>query len=259
MTAELRTVVSGTGKMGRQVASALAADPGFTPVAYLDALQKEPALDGLPVFNNAARCLEETKPDLVIDFTNADWTPPLAEEALARGVRLVIGTTGHSAVFLEKLASECTARAVGAVVASNFALSAVLMMEFARQAARYFDNVEVIELHHDQKVDAPSGTARTTAEMMLESRGRPFVHPETEKFTVEGARGGELGGIAIHSIRLPGLVAHQEVIFGSLGQTLTLRQDSTGRESYMPGVLLAGRRVMELDHLVVGLDKLLDL
>ena len=133
------------------------------------------------------------------------------------------------------------------------------MMEFARQAARYFDNVEIIELHHDQKVDAPSGTARTTAEMMLEARGKPFTHPETEKFTVEGSRGGDLGGIAIHSVRLPGLVAHQEVIFGSLGQTLTLRQDSTGRDSYMPGVILAARRVMALDHLVIGLDKLLDL
>jgi 4-hydroxy-tetrahydrodipicolinate reductase len=259
MTTEIRAAVSGSGKMGRQVAAALLTEPGISPVAYIDALQKAPSLDGLLVFHDAGRCLDEAKPDLVIDFTNADWTPHLADAALVRRIRLVIGTTGLSHEFVESLRQRCAAERVGAVVASNFALSAVLMMQFAREAARFFDSAEIIELHHDQKVDAPSGTAKTTAEMMVEARGRPFVHPETEKFTVEGARGGELGGIAIHSVRLPGLVAHQEVIFGAVGQTLTIRQDSTGRESYMPGVLLAARKVLELDHLVVGLDELLGL
>jgi 4-hydroxy-tetrahydrodipicolinate reductase len=256
---ELRVVVSGTGKMGRQVAQALAADAGFCHAAYVDALQPSAELDGVPVFHDAHECVEQSRPDLVIDFTNANWTPQLVEAALPRGVRLVIGTTGLGAEFVARLGDACAEKRVGAVVASNFALSAVLMMEFARQAARFFDAVEIIELHHDQKVDAPSGTAKTTAEMMLAARGRPFNHPETEKFTVEGARGGELGGIAIHSVRLPGLVAHQEVIFGAVGQALTIRQDSTGRDSYMPGVLLAARRVMELDHLVLGLDQLLEL
>jgi 4-hydroxy-tetrahydrodipicolinate reductase len=133
------------------------------------------------------------------------------------------------------------------------------MMHFARQAARFFDNAEIIELHHDQKVDAPSGTAKTTAELMRAARKGPFVHPSTEKETIPGTRGGELGGIAIHSVRLPGLVAHQEVIFGGLGQTLTIRHDSTGRDSFMPGVVAAARAVMGLDHLVVGLDALLGL
>jgi len=142
-------------------------------------------------------------------------------------------------------------------IAANFAIGAVLMMHFAAQAARFFDNAEIIELHHDQKVDAPSGTAKTTAELMRAARKDPFVHPLTEKETVPGTRGGELGGIAIHSVRLPGLVAHQEVIFGGLGQTLTIRHDSTGRDSFMPGVIAATRAVMGIDHLVVGLDELL--
>jgi 4-hydroxy-tetrahydrodipicolinate reductase len=259
VAAEIRVVISGSGKMGRQVAAALAAEPGIVPLAFLDALQRADELDGLPVYTDAGACLDALRPDVAVDFTNADWTPRLAEAAIARNVRLVIGTTGHAPGFLAQLEERCASARVGAVLAANFALSAVLMMQFARQAARFFDSAEIIELHHDQKIDAPSGTAKTTAELMVEARGRPFNHPETEKFTVEGARGGNLGGVAIHSVRLPGLVAHQEVIFGSLGQTLTIRQDSTGRDSYMPGVILAVRRVMELEGLVVGLDRLLGL
>lgn len=259
MAADIRVVISGSGKMGRQVAAALAAESGIVPLAFLDALQRADELDGLPVYTDAGACLDALRPDVVVDFTNADWTPRLAEAAIPRNVRLVIGTTGHAPGFIARLEEQCAGARVGAVLAANFALSAVLMMQFARQAARFFDSVEIIELHHDQKIDAPSGTAKTTAELMVEARGRPFNHPETEKFTVEGARGGNLGGVAIHSVRLPGLVAHQEVIFGSLGQTLTIRQDSTGRDSYMPGVILAVKRVMELEGLVVGLDRLLGL
>jgi 4-hydroxy-tetrahydrodipicolinate reductase len=259
MSTDIRVAVSGSGKMGRQVAAALAAEPGMEAVAFIDALQPAGVIDGLPVFKSGTECFDATQPAAVIDFTNADWTPLLAESALPRGVRMVIGTTGLSQEWVAHLAEQCAERRLGSLIASNFALSAVLMMEFAKQAGRYFDNVEIIELHHDQKVDAPSGTAKTTAERMLEARGRPFTHPETEKFTVPGSRGGELGGIAIHSVRLPGLVAHQEVIFGGIGQTLTIRQDSMGRESYMPGVLLATRRVLELDHLAIGLDAILDL
>ncbi len=256
---QIRVVVSGSGKMGRQVASALAAADGLEPVAYVDGLATGTTLDGLPVFTAAAACFAETKPDVVIDFTNAAWTPSLAEAALAHHVRLVIGTTGLTAEFLDWLKAACDEEKAGAVVASNYAISAVLMMAFARQAARFFDNAEIIELHHDQKVDAPSGTAKTTAELMRAERKSPFIHPPTHLETVAGTRGGELGGIAIHSVRLPGLVAHQEVIFGALGQTLTIRQDSTGRESYMPGVIAATRAVMTLDHLVVGLDELFGL
>jgi 4-hydroxy-tetrahydrodipicolinate reductase len=157
------------------------------------------------------------------------------------------------------LEHEAAERKLGVVVAANFAVGAVLMMHFARQAARFFENAEIIELHHDQKVDAPSGTAKATAELMRAAREKPFVYPPTEKETIPGARGAEYGGIAIHSVRLPGLVAHQEVIFGGLGQTLTIRHDTTGRDSFMPGVIVAARAVMDLDHLVTGLDALFGL
>ncbi|MBI5948505.1 MAG: 4-hydroxy-tetrahydrodipicolinate reductase [Chloroflexi bacterium] len=256
---EIRVVVSGSGKMGRQVGEAVAAAEGMTPVAYVDGLAAPGTFAGLPLYRDAGQCFAETKADAVIDFTNAAWTPVLAKAALAAGVRPVIGTTGLPAEFMRWLESESRGRKVGAVVAANFAIGAVLMMHFARQAARFFDNAEIIELHHDQKVDAPSGTAKTTAELMRAERKAPFIHPPTEKETIPGTRGGELGGIAIHSVRLPGLVAHQEVIFGGIGQTLTIRHDSTGRDSFMPGVIAATRAVMGLDHLVVGLDALFGL
>ncbi|WP_322796232.1 4-hydroxy-tetrahydrodipicolinate reductase [Tepidiforma sp.] len=257
--AELKVLVSGTGRMGRQVAAAVLAEPGMTPAAYVDGLAERGALDGMPVFRDAAIALDEAKPDVVVDFTNAAWTPAIAREALQRGVPLVIGTTGLSQEFMGWLERETAARGVGAVVAANFAISAVLMMHFARVAARFFDHAEIIELHHDQKVDSPSGTAKATAEGMLAARGRPFTRPLPELETVPGARGAELGGVSIHAVRLPGLVAHQEVLFGGQGQTLSIRQDSTGRDSFMPGVLLAIREVVQRKGLVVGLEGLLGL
>ncbi len=256
---ELRVVISGAGKMGRQVAAAVAAEEGMTPIAFLDGLATTGKIEPLPVYSDIATCFEDRKPDVVIDFSNAAWTPALATAAMERSIRLVIGTTGLPDDFLPWLEKEAKARKTGAVVAANFAIGAVLMMHFARQAARFFDNAEIIELHHDQKVDAPSGTAKTTAELMRAARETAFTHPPTEKETIPGARGAELGGIAIHSVRLPGLVAHQEVIFGGLGQTLTIRHDTTGRESFMPGVIMAAREVMKLDHLAVGLDALFGL
>jgi len=245
--------------MGRQAYQALVGAEGLEPVAFVDGLATEQTVEGLPVFARADACFEETKPEIVIDFSNAAWTPGLAEAALPRGVRMVIGTTGLTSEFMARLERDAAERKVGVVVAANFAVGAVLMMHFARQAARFFENAEIIELHHDQKVDAPSGTAKTTAEMMRAAREMPFVYPRTEKETIPGARGAEYGGIAIHSVRLPGLVAHQEVIFGGLGQTLTIRHDTTGRDSFMPGVVAAVRAVMDLDHLVVGLDALFGL
>ncbi|WP_225734712.1 4-hydroxy-tetrahydrodipicolinate reductase [Tepidiforma bonchosmolovskayae] len=256
---ELSVVISGTGRMGRQVAAAVLAEPGMTPAAYIDGLAERGAMDGIPVFREAGVGLDEAKPHVVVDFTNAAWTPVIAKAALERGIPLVIGTTGLSADFMAWLEAETKARGVGAVVAANFAISAVLMMHFAKLAAQFFDHAEIIELHHDGKADSPSGTAKATAEGMVAARGRPFVHPEPEVETVAGARGAELGGVAIHAVRLPGLVAHQEVIFGGQGQLLTIRQDSTGRDSFMPGVLLAIREVLGRRELVVGLDRLLGL
>ena len=245
--------------MGRQVARAAAADPATEPRAFIDALGAGDSCEGLPLYREADAALAAHDPEVVVDFSNAAWTPTLARAALARGARLVIGTSGLPAEFLDELRREAGARKTGVVVAPNFAIGAVLLMHFARQAARFFDHAEIIELHHAGKVDAPSGTARATAEQMVEARGEPFRRVGADIQTVAGTRGGEVGGVAIHSVRLPGLVAHQEVLLGGLGQTLSLRHDSTGRESFMPGVLAAVRAVREAEGLVLGLDALFGL
>ncbi len=245
--------------MGRQVAEAVAAEEDMLPVAVIDALAEGDTLNGLPLYNDPIHCFDIEKPDVVIDFSNHAWTPTLAEAAFARNVRMVIGTTGHAPGFAEWLAKEAVARKTGVVLAANFAIGAVLMMHFARQAARFFDHAEIIELHHDQKIDSPSGTAKVTAELMREARESSFLHRKSEKEPLEGARGAEYEGIAVHSVRLPGFVASQEVIFGGLGQTLTIRHDTTGRDSFMPGMIMATREVMRIDHLVVGLDELFGL
>lgn len=261
----IRVVVSGTGKMGKEVLAAICRDADFEPVGVLEKFASEDWLslpDGsglVPFGAEPAALLERTRPQVVIDFTVGDWAPLVARAALAAGARPVIGTTGLPADFLPELEQRCRELRRGAVVASNFAIGAVLLIHLARVAARFFDNAEIIELHHDQKADAPSGTALATARAMVEARGRPFTAPATAKQTLPGTRGGSLDGVAIHSVRLPGLVAHQEVIFGGQGQTLSLRHDSTGRESFMPGVLLAAREVMRREELVVGLDSLIGL
>ncbi len=256
---EIRVAVSGTGKMGRQVAGAVAAADSMRLVGFLDGLATEDTLDGLPVSNSPADFFGTNPADVVIDFTNAAWTPGLAQAALDADCRLVIGTTGLGEEFFSWLADECEKRETGAVVAANFAIGAVLMMHFAKQAARFFDSAEIIELHHDQKVDSPSGTAKTTADLMSAAREEAFSHRASEKEVLPGARGAETSGIAIHSVRLPGLVAHQEVLFGGLGQTLSIRHDTTGRDSFMPGVIAAARAVMDSKGLTVGLDRLFGL
>lgn len=261
----IRVVVSGTGNMGREVLAAVVGEPDMELVGVLEKFSSEDELvlpDGsntVPMSADAPSFLERTKPDVVIDFTNAEWTPLVAEAALDRGVRLVIGTTGLPDRWLDELEARCRERGVGAVVAANFAIGAVLMIHLAKIAAPFFDAAEIIELHHDRKVDAPSGTALTTAREMLAARGKPFERNVPEKETLPGTRGGEADGVTIHSVRLPGLVAHQEVLFGGRGQTLAIRHDSTGRDSFMPGVLLATREVMRRKELVRGLEALVGL
>lgn len=261
----IRILVSGSGRMGREVLAATFREADMEPVGVVDLFAKEdflPLPDGaglLPFGPDPVALITRTRPDVVVDFTNAEWTPRLAQHALQANVRLVIGTTGLPRDFLASLEQECRKRRLGAVVAPNFALGAVLMQHMARLAARFFDYAEIIELHHEAKADAPSGTALATARGMAEARQKPFLRPPTEKQTLPGTRGGELEGIAIHSVRLPGLVAHQEVILGGRGETLTVRHDSISRESFMPGVLLAIREVMQRQEMVVGLDKLIGL
>lgn len=261
----IRAAVSGTGSMGTLVLATLEAADDIEPVGALEpagadgnTLESASGASYL-LASDAATLFEATSPDVIVDFTNAAAVPALVEACLAHGVRPVIGTSGVDDATLERLSVGSAAAGRGAVVAANFAIGAVVQMHLARIAARFFDAVEVIEMHHDGKVDAPSGTAVETARLMREARGSDFEMNVPERETIEGGRGASLGGVPLHSVRLPGLVAHQQILFGGVGQTLTLRHDSIGRESFMPGVLLAIREVMQLTELVVGLDTLVGL
>jgi len=263
----IRVAVTGAaGRMGTEVVRAVWRAEDLMLVAAVDVRRVNTDAGvlaglgeiGVPVREDLEGVLDEVRPDVLVDFTAATAAVQNARLALGKGVRPVVGTTGIPAAELEELRRLSATVGVGAVVAPNFALGAVLMMRFAAEAARFFPQVEIIELHHDQKIDAPSGTALKTAELLAEVRGDFRQGLPTEELKLPGVRGGTYdGGIRIHSVRLPGLVAHQEVIFGGTGQTLTIRHDSTSRESFMPGVLLAVRKVMDLRGLVYGLDRLL--
>jgi 4-hydroxy-tetrahydrodipicolinate reductase len=264
MPEPIRVIVSGSGKMGRAIIDAVDAADGMTPVGVIEKFVEGTSVTAqsgvqLPVTADPAEAFDAWNADAVIDFTNAAWTPTVVDAALAHRVRPVVGTSGLREEYVTSLAERCRELRLGGVVAANFALGAVLLMHMAKIASRFFDSAEIIELHHDQKVDAASGTAIATARAMAAARGKPFARnvPETE--TIAGTRAGAIDGVTVHSVRLPGLVAHQEVIFGGQGQTLTLRHDSIGRDSFMPGIVLAVREVMRREELVVGLDTLIGL
>ncbi|RLC94957.1 MAG: 4-hydroxy-tetrahydrodipicolinate reductase [Chloroflexi bacterium] len=262
----VRVVVQGAlGRMGREVINALCSDSEATPVGAVDARAEDAYLSlpdhsgSIPLSAELKAILEQTNPDVLVDFSVAEAALAAARVATGQGVHLVIGTTGLSPDNLADIDEMAKSSRVGAVVAPNFALGAILMIHLARLAARYFDHCEIIEMHHDQKLDAPSGTALSTARAIREAKQGPFVYPRVHKESLSGTRGGQLDGIAVHSVRLPGLLAHQEVIFGTAGQTLSIRHDTINRECYMPGVLLAVKRVGEHKGLVYGLDRLLGL
>jgi 4-hydroxy-tetrahydrodipicolinate reductase len=213
----------------------------------------------IPVAADLESILGRCHADVMVDFTTAGAVMPALRTAVDSGVRPVIGTTGLAGADIEEIRSLCRAKGIGAVVAPNFSLAAVVMIHLAKLAAKYFDHAEIIEMHHEQKADAPSGTAVTTAKEMIESRGRPFAYTPTAHESIRGCRGGEFEGVALHSVRLPGLLAHQEIILGAQGQTLRLRLDQISREAFMPCVTLAAKRVMELREAVFGMDSLLGL
>ncbi|AEG16054.1 4-hydroxy-tetrahydrodipicolinate reductase [Desulfofundulus sp. TPOSR] len=263
----IRVVVTGAcGRMGREVLKTVWQAEDMVLVGAVDVrgegqdvgpLWGAPEV-GVTLQGDLEKVLAETRPDVMVDFTTPDVVAENIKTALRHRVRPVVGTTGMSSRELEEIRALAEELKLGCVIAPNFAIGAVLMIRFAAEAARYLPHVEIIELHHDQKLDAPSGTAIKTAEVVAAARGdfRQGLPTEVEK--IPGARGGSFdGGIRIHSVRLPGLVAHQEVIFGGLGQTLSIRHDSISRESFMPGVLLAIRRVMHLEGVVYGLENLL--
>ena len=203
--------------------------------------------------------LARVKPHVMVDFTHPESVMENVRTALRYGVAPVVGTTGITQQDLLEIERLCEQHDTGAVVAPNFAIGANLMIHFARIASRYFPSAEITELHHDGKADAPSGTALRTAEEMLRARERPFEQGATAKVMLDGVRGGEMGGIRVHSVRLPGLVAHQEVLFGGQGQTLLIRHDSVSRESFMPGVIMAIKEATKIKGLVYGLDRLMGL
>jgi 4-hydroxy-tetrahydrodipicolinate reductase len=255
-------VVGAAGKMGRQVLAAVddaqdlvlscAIDPRVGDLDLEDAVVRASSLDELA--SGAA--------DVLVDFTRPDAARQHLAHALRQGFHLVVGTTGLGESELDELAAASKESGANAVVAANFAIGAVLLMRFAAQAAPYFDGVEIIELHHDQKVDAPSGTSLATAQAIAAARaeaGSAALVDPTTTVVLEGARGAKAHGeVPIHSVRLPGLVAHEEVLFGGPGQGLTIRHDSYDRVSFMSGVLLAIRHVQARTGITVGLEPLLD-
>jgi 4-hydroxy-tetrahydrodipicolinate reductase len=261
----IKVLVSGSGNMGREVLAAVAAEKDMQPVGCVDGLAggeeyiSVAGYDLVPMGHDPAGMIQRFRPDVIVDFTNAEWTPQVARAALAAKVRLVIGTTGLPPDFIQGLTEDCKKHKVGAVFAPNFALGAILMQHMASLASRYYSHAEIIEMHHDAKVDAPSGTSLATARAMREARGKPFVAPSPERETIRGTRGGQQDGVTIHSVRLPGLVAHQQVMFASPGETLTIRHDTMDRGSFMPGVILAVREVMNRQELVYGLETLMGL
>lgn len=268
-TKPINVLVCGAlGKMGRQVVRGVTEAPDLQLVAAVDVAgsgEDAQTAAGLspgtvPVTTDLAAAIESSSPSVAVDFTAPAAVMNNVRTCLTRGVAVVGGTTGLSGDDMEEISSLCQQYATPCLFAANFALGAVLMMRFAEQASRYFDHAEVIELHHDEKKDAPSGTALTTVERMLKARGRPFSPPRVDNpdLKLADVRGGNHGEVRVHSVRVPGFVANQEVIFGGLGQTLTIRHDTTGRECFLPGVLLAIRRVRALEGFVYGLEALLE-
>ena len=261
----LRVLVHGiSGRMGREVLAALHSAPDVELVGGVrrGSQQPIPLPDGsglVPVFYNVPEAIDACAPHVMVDFTNAEAARAAIWAAAAREVHLVIGTTGLGNADMEGLRKIALRHEIGAVVAPNFALGAVLLGYLAHTVARHFDYGEIVEAHHEAKKDSPSGTALALARALASGRKAPFVRPIPEKETLPGTRGGDSDGVSIHSMRMPGRLAHHEIILGAQGQTLTLRHDTVNRECYMPGVLAAVRKVRNYAGQVVGLEKVLGL
>ncbi|WP_346354275.1 4-hydroxy-tetrahydrodipicolinate reductase [Azotosporobacter soli] len=262
----IKVVVCGAlGKMGREVVKAVQQADGLVLAGAVDLNGKGQDIGecaglgsiGITVDRELETTLKRNAADVVVDFTVPQSVMNNIRTATAHKVYPVVGTTGLSENDLKEIDDLCRAQGIAALIAPNFAIGAILLMQLAEQAVRFFPQVEIIELHHDQKLDAPSGTALHTAEKLAAIRGKLAQgHPDEEE-KISGARGADYEGIRLHSVRLPGYVAHEEVIFGGLGQTLTIRHDSISRESFMPGVVLACKSIMQFTGLVHGLDKIM--
>jgi 4-hydroxy-tetrahydrodipicolinate reductase len=240
-------VLGARGRMGTEVSKAVDAAPDMELVAMVD--------DGDWLFNVA-----DAGADVVVDFTTPDVVMDNLHWCVDQGINAVVGTSGFTEARLDRVRSWLAHRPdLGVIIAPNFAVGAVLMMEFAARAARFFESAEVVEMHHPQKLDAPSGTALRTAEMIAAARAEAGMGPmpDATKEEMAGARGTDVSGVRVHALRATGLLAHQEVLLGTAGETLTIRHDSYDRKSFMPGVLLAVRSVLHRPGLTVGLGPLL--
>ena len=260
----IKVLVSGAlGRMGSEICKAVDGAEDMSLVGGVDVMAPEGKTvgqGGAPVFTALSEAIAATAPDVMIDFTRPDAAEGNLRCALGAGVNCVLGTTGLSEEKLQQVFDESATGDAALFHAPNFTTGAVLMMLFAKQAAKFFPDAEVIELHHDGKKDAPSGTAIRTARLIAGNRDQASEAPgkETELEGYEGARGALVEGVPVHSVRTAGFVAHQEVVFGSMGQTLTIRHDSIDRASYMPGILMAVRAIGGLSGVTVGLENLMD-
>lgn len=261
----IRVVVNGAdGRMGSEVVKAVTADAELALVGGVSLTHVGEDIGvaagmqalGISMGNNLAAVLDTCHPEVAVDFTTPDAIYENAEICLTKGVHMVVGTTGLTAVQRERLGKLAAANGVGLFIAPNFSIGAVLMMRFAAEAALYLPNVEIIELHHNNKLDAPSGTAILTAERVAAARKQAgaAAAPDHTQESLRGARGATVEDIPVHSVRLPGYVAHQQVLFGGQGELLTLRHDSLDRKSFMPGVLLAIKKVSGHTGLTFGLE-----
>ncbi|MEK4229029.1 4-hydroxy-tetrahydrodipicolinate reductase [Solibacillus sp. FSL H8-0538] len=263
----IKVAIAGArGKMGIEAVHTVIKREGMELVAILDYKQVGQTLADLdifpenykvPIYTDFCALVEETKPDVLVDLTNPHAVYEHTKQALVHNVRPVIGTTGFTDEQLVELKELAASKKMGCIIAPNFAIGAILMMKFAREAAKYLPNVEIIEMHHDNKLDAPSGTGLKTAQMIAEVRDPKGQGHPNEKEMMQGARGAEFEGMHIHSVRLPGLVAHQQVLFGGEGQLLTIRHDSFNRESFMSGVTFCIERVLDMEDLVYGLENII--
>ena len=262
--APIRVAVNGaTGKMGREVIAATCREPDMQLVAAICRRERGPSLDlpdgsgSIPLSTSVDEVLSASGAQVLVDFSAAEASMAAAPVAARLGVKLVIGTTGLTEDNLQELDRISREQSIGMIVAPNFALGAVLLMHLARQAAPFFEYADIIETHHEAKIDSPSGTALAIARAIAQDKEYRRNLPEKEP--LPGTRGGEYHGVGIHSLRMAGRIAHHEVIFGTAGQTVSLRHDTLGRDCFMPGVIRAIRDVVNSKGLVVGLDKILGL
>lgn len=260
-----RIIVAGPrGKMGQEALKMIINDQNMQLVACIDRKHAGKSIQDIsglpkvdvPIYTQPKECLKQVDADILLDLTIPEVGYEHTKLALEHNVSPIVGTTGFTPEQIVELSEIAEQQKIGTIIAPNFAVGAILMMKFSQMAAKFFPDVEIIEKHHDQKLDAPSGTAIKTAEMIKENRkSKKQGHPD-EYETIKHARGAQIDGIPLHSMRLPGLIAHQEVIFGGEGQTLTIKHDSYDRASFMSGVRLAIEQVLELEELIYGLENL---